>query len=79
MGAWFAGNYEDGNMGNAALAPNTKIMDCTFHSSASPWKSARSEHPGGVNAAFVDGHVAFIKDSISLMTWRDAAPAPAAK
>jgi prepilin-type processing-associated H-X9-DG protein len=70
MGAWYAGNLEDGNMGNTALPPNTKVMDCTFHSSAAPWKSARSEHPGGVNAAFVDGHVAFIKDSISPATWQ---------
>jgi len=69
MGAWFAGNFEDGNMGNTALPPNTKIMDCTFHSGAAPWKSARSDHPGGVNAAFVDGHVAFVKDSINLLTW----------
>jgi prepilin-type processing-associated H-X9-DG protein len=45
-------------------------MDCTFHSSASPWKSARSNHPGGVNAAFADGHVAFVKDSVSQATWR---------
>ena len=70
MGAWFAGNFEDGNMGNTALPPNTKIMDCTFHSGAAPWKSARSNHPGGVNAAFVDGHIAFIKDSVNVMTWR---------
>ena len=70
MGAWFAGNFEDGNMGNTALPPNTKIMDCTFHSGAAAWKSARSEHPGGVNAAFVDGHVAFIKDSVNAITWR---------
>lgn len=70
MGAWFAGNFEDGNMGNTALPPNTKIMDCTFHSSAAPWKSARSNHPGGVNAAFVDGHVAFAKDSVNATTWR---------
>jgi prepilin-type processing-associated H-X9-DG protein len=70
MGAWFAGNFEDGNMGNTALPPNTKIMDCTFHSAAAPWKSARSNHPGGVNAAFVDGHVAFIKDSVNATTWR---------
>ncbi len=70
MGAWFAGNYEDGNSGNAALPPNTKVMDCTFHSAHSPWKSARSEHPGGVNAAFVDGHVAFIKDTITPTIWR---------
>jgi prepilin-type processing-associated H-X9-DG protein len=70
MGAWFAGNFEDGNMGNTALPPNSKIMDCTFHSSAAPWKTARSNHSGGVNVAFVDGHVAFIKDSISLPTWK---------
>ncbi len=70
MGAWFAGNFEDGNMGNVALPPNTKIMDCTFHSASAPWKSARSNHSGGVNAAFVDGHVGFIKDSISPTTWR---------
>ncbi|WP_422929717.1 DUF1559 domain-containing protein [Singulisphaera sp. PoT] len=70
MGAWFAGNYEDGNMGNTALPPNTRTMDCTFHSSAAPWKSARSNHPGGVNAAFVDGHIAFIKDSVNAPTWR---------
>jgi prepilin-type processing-associated H-X9-DG protein len=70
MGAWFAGNYEDGNMGNTALPPNTKVMDCTFHSGASPWKSARSNHPGGVNAAFVDGHVAFVKDTVNVTTWR---------
>ncbi len=30
---------------------------------------ARSRHTGGVNACFVDGHVAFIKDSISQQTW----------
>jgi prepilin-type processing-associated H-X9-DG protein len=30
---------------------------------------ARSRHPGGVIACFCDGHVAFIKDSISQQTW----------
>src|SRR5262249_44869390 len=30
---------------------------------------ARSRHPGGVNACFCDGHVQFIKDSISQQTW----------
>jgi prepilin-type N-terminal cleavage/methylation domain-containing protein/prepilin-type processing-associated H-X9-DG protein len=28
-----------------------------------------SNHPGGVNVCFGDGHVQFIKDSISLQTW----------
>ncbi|WP_337175823.1 DUF1559 domain-containing protein [Paludisphaera sp.] len=69
LGAWFAGNFEDGTMGNAALAPNPRVMDCTFHSPAAAWKSARSNHAGGVNVAFADGHVGFVKDSIALMTW----------
>jgi prepilin-type N-terminal cleavage/methylation domain-containing protein/prepilin-type processing-associated H-X9-DG protein len=30
---------------------------------------ARSRHPGGVNACFADGHVQFIKNSISRYTW----------
>jgi len=30
---------------------------------------ARSRHPGGVNSCFADGHVQFIKDSISQQTW----------
>jgi prepilin-type N-terminal cleavage/methylation domain-containing protein/prepilin-type processing-associated H-X9-DG protein len=30
---------------------------------------ARSRHTGGVNACFCDGHVAFVRDSISQQTW----------
>ncbi len=32
--------------------------------------AARSRHPGGVNAAFADGSVRYVKDSVSLPTWR---------
>lgn len=34
------------------------------------WVSARSKHPGGANAAFADGSVRFIRDSISPQTWQ---------
>jgi prepilin-type N-terminal cleavage/methylation domain-containing protein/prepilin-type processing-associated H-X9-DG protein len=32
--------------------------------------TSRSYHPGGVNTLFGDGSVRFIKDSISILTWR---------
>jgi prepilin-type N-terminal cleavage/methylation domain-containing protein/prepilin-type processing-associated H-X9-DG protein len=32
--------------------------------------AARSRHPGVVNAAFVDGHVAAVSDSVSLPVWQ---------
>ncbi|AGA31256.1 DUF1559 domain-containing protein [Singulisphaera acidiphila] len=32
--------------------------------------AARSRHPGGVNVAMGDGTVKFIKNTVSLMTWR---------
>ncbi len=32
--------------------------------------AARSKHPGGVNAAMVDGSVRFVNDSIDTLTWR---------
>ena len=31
--------------------------------------SANSNHPGGVNVAFTDGSVKFIRDSVNLQTW----------
>ena len=32
--------------------------------------TARSLHPGGVNSLLADGHVQFIKNSISVVVWQ---------
>ena len=52
------------------LSPNNKGSDCGDTSFTQAHIAARSYHPGGVNAAFCDGSVHFIKDTINLNTWR---------
>jgi prepilin-type processing-associated H-X9-DG protein len=32
--------------------------------------AARSHHPGGVNAIFIDGHASFCSDTINSLTWQ---------
>ena len=44
-------------------------MGCRNREAYGMAAQARSRHPGGVNACFVDGHVQFIKDAISQRTW----------
>ncbi len=36
----------------------------------SSYVNARSDHPGGVNAATADGRVRFVKDSAAMSVWR---------
>ena len=69
--AWWDGDYRT-TLYNHYLTPNSKTFDCW--QSSPPHdpaiKAARSNHPGGVNLLFCDGHVAFAKDSVSLAVWR---------
>ncbi|MBX6315469.1 MAG: DUF1559 domain-containing protein [Isosphaeraceae bacterium] len=68
---WWDGDYRT-MLYNHYLTPNSKLYDCWQSSPPHnpAWKAARSNHPGGVNVLFCDGHVGFIKDAISLATWR---------
>ena len=69
------------SMYNHRRTPNDRRYDCRGglpHSDKSPadWKNlslnitSRSHHPGGVDSLFCDGHVQFMKDSISVTVWQ---------
>lgn len=52
------------------VQPNYKGFDCMAPGWSVGHIAARSYHSGGVNVCMADGSVRFIKDSISLPTWR---------
>lgn len=57
---------------NHAQTPNGLIPDCAFGGSIPPtdMSTARSLHPGGVNAAMGDGSVRFYQETIASAVWR---------
>ncbi len=52
------------------VPPNYTGYDCGDYYITGAHIAARSAHPGGVNVAFCDGSVRFIRDSIALDTWK---------
>jgi prepilin-type processing-associated H-X9-DG protein len=66
-GSWIWGNAT-ANGFTAALPPNSQQPDSTAHGMG--FLTARSNFAGGVNVAMGDGSVRFVRDSISLATWR---------
>ncbi len=76
--SWANGEYRSA-MYNHYRPPNSSELDCMSAKLLSPlseryaafgWRSARSMHPGGVNAARVDGSVRFYSDDINPAVWR---------
>jgi prepilin-type N-terminal cleavage/methylation domain-containing protein/prepilin-type processing-associated H-X9-DG protein len=61
-------DHLDGTNGCPNPAANPPCFQST--GSQSQFNAARSFHPGGVNVTFCDGSVKFVKDSVSLGTWR---------
>jgi prepilin-type N-terminal cleavage/methylation domain-containing protein/prepilin-type processing-associated H-X9-DG protein len=66
-GSWIWGNAT-ANGFTAAMPPNSQQPDSTAHGMG--FLTARSNFAGGVNVAMGDGSVRFVRDSISLATWR---------
>jgi prepilin-type processing-associated H-X9-DG protein/prepilin-type N-terminal cleavage/methylation domain-containing protein len=65
--AWMWGREHTTTV-NGWHTPNSRIPDVTGHGRG--WMGARSYHPGGVNVAFADGHVQFVRDAVDPVVWR---------
>jgi prepilin-type N-terminal cleavage/methylation domain-containing protein/prepilin-type processing-associated H-X9-DG protein len=66
--SWLRGVIPEGPVMNGYLTPNSAKADVFYGSSK--LTAARSFHPGGVNAAFCDGSVRFLKNTVNLEAYR---------
>ncbi len=55
---------------NHFYTPNSRYPDCTDAGRNAAVTSPRSFHAGGVNILFLDGHIQFVKNTISLPIFR---------
>jgi prepilin-type N-terminal cleavage/methylation domain-containing protein/prepilin-type processing-associated H-X9-DG protein len=76
--SWANGEYRSA-MYNHFRPPNSSEFDCVSAKLIAPineryaafgWRSARSQHPGGVNAARADGSVQIYADDVDPAVWR---------
>lgn len=68
--SWFWGGRGWNSVFNGALKPNDALIDCGAHGRG--FFAARSNHSSGVNAAFGDGSVRFVNDTVDPSVWRAA-------
>jgi len=57
-------------MGDCYPEPDMPCEAHNWNQFSSAHAAARSQHPGGVNVVFADGHVTFVGDSVDLHLWR---------
>jgi prepilin-type N-terminal cleavage/methylation domain-containing protein/prepilin-type processing-associated H-X9-DG protein len=73
---WASGEMRCGSY-NHYYPPNSPNFDCVNNDlttiTAFAWRTARSNHTGGVNMLFGDGSVHFVTNGIDLNTWRGLA------
>jgi prepilin-type N-terminal cleavage/methylation domain-containing protein/prepilin-type processing-associated H-X9-DG protein len=70
---WFYQSCGTGGGYSHINTPNSKACYFSNVTSSAPYYSmvgASSYHPGGVNVAFLDGSVKFIKSTVSPVTWQ---------
>ena len=70
---WILGTCGTGGCYSHVNLPNTKACYFSGDTTGSTYRSLvgpSSNHSGGVNVAFLDGSVKFIKNSVSVTTWR---------
>ena len=54
-------------------ANNPNRLNCTQNQAdGNTWAAARSKHTGGAMAAFADGSVRFVRDSVNVTAWQAA-------
>jgi prepilin-type processing-associated H-X9-DG protein len=68
---WLTPNSSAGDsIGVCVSSPDMPCATPSNSNEGDDYAAARSRHPGGVNVAFVDGHVEFYSDNIDSYVWR---------
>ncbi len=69
---WMDDNCGFGGGYSHVMTPNKNACNFSNETGVSVWATligASSNHPGGVNTAFLDGSVRYVKDSVSPQAW----------